>query len=351
MTFGRGPVAVGPRTGEQGSGDSGAMTTTTRPQPVPSAADPLDPAALDPNVQPPGPGATTALPPRPFGAQLRMSWWKPLLIITVPLLVMFGGSLVFVVIAVLLDQLVFGASAGAFEITPAMMLATNLSLVVMAPVAIALTAWLAKVPWRSLLSAGDGLRWRRLAGYLGVFSALVLAVSAVGSLLLPESMGLGAGFAITGTSVAFLLIAVLTTPLQAAAEELAFRGAMMPAIGSWVRAPRLALALGLVGSSLLFGLAHFSIDPWLLSYYTIVGVCTAAMAIISRGLEAPIAFHVGNNLVLMVLGALFSGGGNMAIDRSVGAGGPFMLVFIAMDIAAVLLVVWHERRSRRALHA
>lgn len=346
MTFGRGPVAEGPRTGEQGSGDSGAMTTTTRPQPVPSAADSLDPAA-----PPPDPSATAPLPPRPFGAQLRMSWWKPLLIITVPLLVMFGGSLVFVVVAVLLDQLVFGASAGAFEITPAMMLATNLSLVVMAPVAIALTAWLAKVPWRSLLSAGGGLRWRRLAGYLGVFSALVLAVSAVGSLLLPESMGLGAGFAITGTSVAFLVIAVLTTPLQAAAEELTFRGAMMPAIGSWVRAPRLALAVGLVGSSLLFGLAHFSIDPWLLSYYTIVGVCTAAMAIISRGLEAPIAFHVGNNLVLMVLGALFSGGENMAIDRSVGAGGPFMLVFIAMDVVAVLLVVWHERRARRALAA
>lgn len=102
----------------------------------------------------------------------------------------------------------------------------------------------------------------------------------------------------------------------------------------------------MIGSSLLFGLAHASVDPWLLAYYTLFGACMAAMAVISRGLEAPIAFHVTNNLLMMVMAVLFADGGGITIDRSVGVGGPFMLLLIGVDVAAVALVWWNERRLR-----
>src|SRR5690625_6636368 len=70
----------------------------------------------------------------------------------------------------------------------------------------------------------------------------------------------------------------------------------------------------------------------------------AAIAVISRGLEAPIAFHVTNNLIMMVLAALFAGGEAVEIDRSVGMGGPFMLGFIAVDLVAIGFVWLYERR-------
>src|SRR5699024_7984421 len=148
------------------------------------------------------------------------------------------------------------------------------------------------------------------------------------------------------TTLGLIAVAVLTTPLQAAGEELLFRGAILPAVASWIRAVKPALVVGMIGSSLVFGAMHASLDPWLLSYYTAFGFCMAAMALISRGLEAPIAFHATNNLLMMVAGALFAGGEGVVIDRSVGMGGPFMLVVIALDVVAVLLVWWYERHLR-----
>ena len=125
-----------------------------------------------------------------------------------------------------------------------------------------------------------------------------------------------------------------------------FRGALMPAVASWIRAAKPALIVGMIASSILFGLVHMSVDPWLLTYYTAFGACMAAMAVISRGLEAPIAFHVTNNVIMMVAGALFADGQGIVIDRSVGMGGPFMLVAIAVDLAAVAVVWLYERRQR-----
>ena len=135
---------------------------------------------------------------------------------------------------------------------------------------------------------------------------LVGVALALTALIDPSAAGIGQ-FAITSTTIGLVLVALLTTPLQAAGEELLFRGAMMPLFASWVRAVRPALVLGMIASSIAFGLVHMSVDPWLLSYYAVFGLCMAAMAVISRGLEAPIAFHVMNNLIMMVVGALFAG--------------------------------------------
>jgi hypothetical protein len=70
-------------------------------------------------------------------------------------------------------------------------------------------------------------------------------------------------FAVSGTTVAYLAITLLTTPLQSAGEELIYRSVVLPAAASWVRAVRPALALGLVVSALGFAVVHASTDPWL----------------------------------------------------------------------------------------
>jgi len=282
---------------------------------------------------------------RPFGAHLRLSWWKPLVIVPALLIIMLVLQIALTLVVLVIESFAFGRDPMDTSMSPLLMLATNLSLAAMGPLAIVATALIGRVPWRRLLASPRRMSPRRWGVYFAAFSTLVIAALAVMQLIDPDSTGL-TSFAITGTTVGLLVVALLTTPLQAAGEELMFRGVMMPAIASWIRAAKPALIVGLVASSLLFGLVHISLDPWLLTYYTVFGVCMAAIAVISRGLEAPIAFHVANNLIMMVLAALFAGGEGVEIDRSVGMGGPFMLAFIAVDLVAVGIVWLYERRMR-----
>ena len=312
-------------------------TTTPRPTPPPS---------LDHPVTAPGHTPAPAVDDtRPFGAHLRMSWWKPLVIVPALLIAMFVLQLGFTLVAILVETMAFGRDPMDQTISPLMMVAVNLSLAAMGPLAVLLTALIARVPWRSLLASPHRMSLRRWGVFTGAFAVLVLAMLGISALLAPEMAGLK-GFAITGTTIGLVLVALLTTPLQAAGEEMMFRGALMPAVASWIRAAKPALIVGMIASSVVFGLVHMSVDPWLLTYYTVFGACMAAMAVISRGLEAPIAFHVTNNVIMMVAGALFADGQGIVIDRSVGMGGPFMLVAIAVDLLAVAVVWLYERRQR-----
>lgn len=277
-----------------------------------------------------------------------MSWWKPLVIIPVLIVLMLVVQIVIGSIVMIIEMLVTGVQPpmdGAAPISPWMMLAANLSIALMAPIAILLMRFLGRVPVRDQFSIRRSPSWGRLALYTGVFLILLLVVNAIVVLVDPgmlQSVNLSAGV------ILLIAIALLTTPLQAAAEEIMFRSAIMPAIGSWIRPAKVAVAVALIASSVIFGVMHASVDPWLLTYYVLFGVCTGLMAIISRGLEAPIAFHVVNNVVMMVLAALGTEDGYIAIDRSVGTGGPFMLIYIGMDLVAVALVWLFERRRRAA---
>lgn len=310
-------------------------TPASVPHPPPTTQDvppaPAPPASVDDS--------------RPFGAHLRMSWWKPLIIIPALLIIMVVLQLVLTLVVLVVEMAAFGRDPMDMSISPLMLLAANLSLAAMGPLAVLATALLGRVPWRSLLASPRRMSLRRWGVYFGAFSVLVIIGLAVMQLIAPGSTGL-TSFAVTGTTVGLLIVALLTTPLQAAGEELMFRGAITPAVASWIRAAKPALIVGIVASSVVFGLVHMSVDPWLLAYYTVFGVCMALMAMISRGLEAPIALHVANNVIMMVVSALFADGQGLVIDRSVGMGGPFMLSFIVVDLVAVGIVWLYERRAR-----
>lgn len=283
----------------------------------------------------------TAVPTRPFGAHLRLAWWKPLLVIAVPPVAM-----------VLLQILLFAGVALVEEenplpevLTPGRFLAVNLSMGLTGLLTVPFVARLAGVPWRTVLSFPRALEPRRLVTCLGLALVLFLIANLAMGALAPDATT-WRGFGVTGTTVVLLLAVVLTTPLQAAAEELMFRGAVMPAAASWIRAMRPALVLGVVLSTVAFAIVHGSADPWLLGYYAFFGLCAALMAVISRGLEASIAFHIGHNAVTAILNALLADGGSLLLDRSVGAGGPHLLLLVPVNLLAVGLVWWDERRRR-----
>ena len=271
-----------------------------------------------------------------------MSWWKPLLIIP-------GLPVVMILLQILLYQgvaLIDGSDDPlAPTITPLTFLAVNLSIGITGVLAVVLTFRLARVPWQTVLSSPRRFDWKRLLQYLGGAAVLVALGITVARIVAPEDPG-WSEFGVSGTTVALLVTVALTTPMQAAGEELMFRAAILPAAASWIRAIRPALALGVAVSSLAFMFVHGSADPWLAAYYVVFGVSTGLMMIISRGLEAPIAFHVANNLLTTTLNTIFADGGAFVIERSAGVAGLSLVVLTAVNVAMVLLVWALERRRR-----
>ncbi|MFB9853558.1 type II CAAX prenyl endopeptidase Rce1 family protein [Micromonospora andamanensis] len=278
---------------------------------------------------------------RPFGAHLRMSWWKPLVVIVVPPLAMLILQVLFFLVVGVIESSDDPMSA---TFTPLKFLAVNVSVGLAGVLAILLLCWIAKVPWRSLISSPRAFDVRRLAWYLVGAALVVGAGIGVVALVAPDAPG-WTGFGITGTTIAMLVIIVLSTPVQATGEELMFRSAVLPAAASWVRSVRLALVVGLVISSLGFAVVHGSTDPWLFGYYTVFGIATGLMAIISRGIEAPVAFHVANNVLFTAVNTVMADGEAFAIDRSTDTGDASLLILAVVNVGMVVLVWLRERRT------
>ena len=255
----------------------------------------------------------------------------------------YGLQLMLGGIAALVEIGLLGKDPDDASLTPLTFLAINLSTILVAPLALLVLAKAGRVPWRSALSAGRAFRRRRLGMYVGLFAVLMVLANAAVQLIHPSPLSL---FAVSGTTIALLVVLVLTTPLQAAAEEVAFRGVLTASYASWIRASRPALIVGIIGSSVLFAVVHTSLDPWMILNYLGLGTSTAVMALLSRGLEAPIAFHVMNNVFAYGIGALFAEGGGIGQDRSAGAGGPYMLVFLLAEAIAIV-TVWQVEKHRR----
>lgn len=279
---------------------------------------------------------------RPFGAHLAMRWWVPVLLTLIVVVATYGLQALFFTAAAIVEVGLWGKDPDDATLTPLTYLANNLSIILIAPLTLLALRVLSKTPVRNVLAVGRRFSWRRLGSYAGLFAGLMVVLNLLVHLVQPSP---GSAFAITGTTIALLAIVLLTTPLQAAAEEITFRGVLTASYAAWIRPARPALVLGISLSTALFALLHTSADPWMLLNYLGLGASTALIAVISRGLEAAIAFHVTNNVFAMVIGSLFAYGGGISQDRSAGAAGPYMLLFILAEAVAVFLVWKIEKRK------
>jgi len=281
-------------------------------------------------------------PARPFGAHLVMSWWKPVVMTIVVVGATYLLQLLLLAGAAIVEVGMLGKDPADQSLTPLTYLALNLSIILLVPIVVPVLRAVTGTPWRDVLAVGRRFSWRRLGRWTAVFAGLMVVANLVLPLVQPSPLS---AVAVTGTTVALLAIVALTTPLQAAAEEIVFRGALTAAYGSWLRAARPALAVGISLSTVLFALVHTSADPWMLLNYLGLGASTALMAMLSRGLEPSIAFHAMNNVFAMGIGAVFAYGGGIAQDRSAGAGGSYMLLFLLAQAVGVL-IVWQVEKRR-----
>jgi membrane protease YdiL (CAAX protease family) len=264
--------------------------------------------------------ATGALPATPYHrlARLRPAWSrpaKPLLSLGAGLLAYVVLSSVVLVLAVLLLAVVPGVNIarGVTSGDPTSPLDVGLAL---AMGAMWLPAGIIGVRvggWRPLGTAWSvAARLRRERGplLLGVAAGLVIVglAALVGGLAGAAGGGAAPAAADPSASVPQLLLVVLAlavlAPLQAAGLELALRGVVLQALGTWLRSPVLPV---LAGTAVM--LIGRDLTPAVLLPALALGLCAGVLAWKSGGLELPIALTATLTLASSLVAALGAGSG------------------------------------------
>lgn len=184
----------------------------------------------------------------------------------------------------------------AFE-RPVGMLGVNLGLATLIPIAWAVLAVLHRVRPRWLSSVQPRLRWRYLLVCVPVAVVALLGVQ-LGSDLVAGLPAVHPQHGFWG----FLVVILISSPLQAAAEEVFFRGYLLQALGSLSARPW----VGIIGSSVVFALLHGTQNLPLFVDRLAFGLLAALLVWRTGGLEAGIAAHVVNNIFAFAIAGLTS---------------------------------------------
>ncbi|MCW2699076.1 MAG: Abortive infection protein [Blastococcus sp.] len=365
-----GPGGQGHRAGEQGhwGGEQGhwggepyaGPPPTRRPEPsqwpiAPPQAPPWRPGSWGPPpaALPPQAGVRWAAPPgtaphdvpRPFLLAMRArdwAWWRPLLGLVLLAVVYVVAAVVVLLLSLLTG---IGPDLALLDLVdPVVLLVTNLSLIVAIP-----TVWLAwsvahgmRPGWSSSVLAR--LRWRLLPRFAVV--ALVTLGTGIGlSVVLGFVLG---DDEVTGPVQDFgwlLVVVLLTTPLQSAAEEYLFRGYLSQAIAGWVRAPRAGAVVAAVVTAALFSAAHAPPDFLTFLDRFLFGLAASAVVGLTGGLEAAIVLHAVNNVLVFVLaGAL---GDGVVTEEAPHGGGELFVLLSALAMGSYVALVARSRRRLR----
>ncbi|GAB2668125.1 lysostaphin resistance A-like protein [Kribbella swartbergensis] len=222
------------------------------------------------------------------------------------------------------------------------LLATNLSLIVLIPLAMLVAQKLNRQAPGLLSSVAGRLRWRSLGWFAlaaVLLELLMLGVIKVGGV---ELLGDGNG-GIAPDAAAVIAVTLLTSTFQAAGEEYFFRGYLLQAVGALVRSSVVAVLV----TTVLFTMAH-GIWPWespaLFLDRFAFGVVAGFLVVRTGGLEASIAVHAANNVVTFVFAALTD-----SVGASLGADdAPWSLVAVdvAKFVAFGLVALWLARRAK-----
>jgi len=234
----------------------------------------------------------------------------------------------------------YARSALAFE-RPVGMLAANLSITLLIPISVAMMLVVHRVRPRWLLSVVARLRWRYLVVCLGV-----AVVSLVGALLLSQlAVAQRPPVAVQPGFWGFLVVILLTSPLQAAAVEVFFRGYLLQALGSLVSQPW----FGVVVSSLVFALLHGTQNWPLFVDRLAFGLLAAVLVWRTGGIEAGIAAHVVNNVFAYVLAGFTTGIATLkAVQRITWVDAAFDVGGFAL-FAVLAYLVFRALRLRRTV--
>ncbi len=309
----------------------------------------ISPAVYAPPT--PGPVPASALRRRDYHrlarAQANYRWWRPLVTLLTAATAYLALMLIILtgLTAAVLINPELEASLGLVDeqtdlYNPYQFMALMITLILLIP-AVMIGVAGGRRPVGTLLSVAGRLRGgllaRSLAICLSVYLTVQLAfltVSWVGGEPLVPSWHPYSGWLIAG--------ALLIVPLQAAAEEFAFRALPMQVLGAWLRNPWWGILLPLP----LFVVGH-SYNP--AGMIGVAGFALAAGVLVWRtgGLEAAIALHAVNNSLGFLFSALGWGDLNATDVTTLDT-----VVSLATVAACTALILWADQKnqSRQRIH-
>jgi uncharacterized protein len=201
-------------------------------------------------------------------------------------------------------------------------------------------------PAGSLSSVTGRLRWR----WLGICLLVALPVPVLtlgGGIALLALTGEPGTETLTVAAWPAILVGITLTlalvPFQAAGEEYFFRGWLLQAVGGYTRSATPAIVV----SAVAFSLAHGLGTRWGFVELVLFGLLTGWLAYRTGGLEAAIALHAANNVVVFALDVVTGGPTN---DASTAADMPWQMfvVDVPLLVAYALVVRWLAGRRRLA---
>lgn len=189
------------------------------------------------------------------------------------------------------------------------MAAAQLGVAMLIPIVWALVRLIHRVRPGYVMSVVPGLRWRPLLVFLGIALVVLNAAQWIMDALAGRALSLTPQAGLAG----FLVAIVLTSPLQAIAEEVFFRGYLLQALGSQVA----YRWFGIVASAFVFALFHGAQNPWLFASRFAFGVLAAVLVVYTGGLEAGIAAHIVNNVFAFLYAAFGAGIASLKAIREI----------------------------------
>jgi membrane protease YdiL (CAAX protease family) len=207
-------------------------------------------------------------------------------------------------------------------------------------------------PLSVLRSVQFRFRWRWLAFSLLPALVVTLAATLLQFFVLPLFIGGVSVVAPTiplGTFVLCGVIVLVVTPLQAAAEEFAFRGLITQMFGGWIKPAPLVIVV----SAIPFAAAHtqYLSDTrsltWATADVALFALVAGFVTWRTGGIESSIALHAVNNTVAFLALASSLGG---TTSTSTNAGNdpyPLLLSFLVSVVTMVPYAIWIDRAARR----
>jgi uncharacterized protein len=261
----------------------------------------------------------------------RYRWWKPIVE-----LVLFAVLVIGLWLAVILPLL---EGLGPADNGAPGLIKLGLTIACFTPAAI-LAARIMGRPWGALLSVADRFRGRWFATCLLITLGFVTASTVIGLVIGggPERGGWVGWSNFWPLAITVLLV----IPLQASAEEFAFRGTLMQAVGAYLPWPWVSIVI----TSVIFGAAHaLPLEGFVA--ITTFGLVAGWLTIRTGGLEAAIALHVLNNVTFFLLDAATGRGDIWVTELNEDITWSSTLVDVAINLVYGYVIA--KAYSRRAL--
>lgn len=275
---------------------------------------------------------------------LAYKWYKPLLVglLTLVFMLIFQGILFAIAIVVVMGltpsamtdvsafQAMTSSNSPVFFKGPGALVGIGGAACVLPALALAVLI-VRDRPFSSYSSSRGGWNWKAFFASLGIAAAVYLAATAAEIAFFPDVGTTGTAlFTVFG----FIVLTVLC-PFQCVAEEYIYRGLITQTLGSWFRAPAVAIVVVALTFMVSHGYGVFGMLAIL-----VMSLNLGFLAWFTKGLEASSALHIANNLTTFYLAGF-------GLTSASGDVGPESLVLVIVINAVYLaLIVLLQKKSK-----